>query len=114
MKSVFFCLIAMCLFSITHAQTIDGLPSNLNSVRSSDISDEQIVLIVQQMNQRNVTPKQAYQLMLQRGMSMVEANMVQQRIERVIFLNEDSKRKEQDNRRNNNEEDDDEYLNNTG
>jgi len=111
---LFLLLFAICLLGwfSAHAQ-MEGLPSNLNNVRSSDISDEQIVLIVQQMNQRNVTPKQAYQLMLQRGMSMVEANMVQQRIERVIFLNEDNKKKEQDGRRNNNDEDD-EYNDNTG
>jgi len=113
MRIVFLWLLALSICCISYGQTIDGLPSNLNSVRSSDISDEQIVLIVQQMNQRNVTPKQAYQLMLQRGMSMVEANMVQQRIERVIFLNEDSKKKDQDGRRNNNDEDD-EYIENTG
>lgn len=111
----FLLLIAICFVGVfsAHAQ-MEGLPSNLNNVRSSDISDEQIVLIVQQMNQRNVTPKQAYQLMLQRGMSMVEANMVQQRIERVIFLNEDTRKKEQDNRRNSNDEDDDEFPVNTG
>lgn len=111
MRSVFFCIIALCFFCVSNGQTIDGLPSNLNSVRSSDISDEQIVLIVQQMNQRSVTPRQAYQLMLQRGMSMVEANMVQQRIERVIFLNEDSRKKDQANTRTGNDDDDD-YVDN--
>ncbi len=110
--SILFAVLLLFCSSAALAQ-MEGLPSNLNNVRSSDISDEQIVLIVQQMNQRNVTAKQAYQLMLQRGMSMVEANMVQQRIERVIFLNEDTRKKEQDSRRNSNDEDD-EYLDNSG
>lgn len=88
-------LFATLLFasSLASAQQIPGLPSNLNSVRSSDITDEQIVMVVQQMKQNNVTSKQAYQLMLQRGMSMVEASLLQQRIERVIFMNQETERK---------------------
>ena len=95
MKHIFNIVLILILASgIAQAQNISGLPSNLNNVRSADVTDEQIVMVVQQMNQSNVTSKQAYQLMLQRGMSMVEANLLVQRIERVIFLNNETKKKE--------------------
>jgi protein involved in polysaccharide export with SLBB domain len=84
-------LIIILVFSAASlmAQQIPSLPNNLNSVRSSDISDEQIVLIAQQMKQNKVTTKEAYQLMLQRGMSIVEANLITQRIDRVITAEQD-------------------------
>lgn len=89
-------LLALFLIAVITgiAQNIDALPSNLNSVRSADVSDENVVVIVKQMTQMNVSPKQAYQLMLQRGMSMIEANLLTQRIERVVQLNQESKKKE--------------------
>jgi protein involved in polysaccharide export with SLBB domain len=78
------------------AQQIPGLPNNLNSVRSVDISDEQIVMITQQMKQSKVTSKEAYQLMLQRGMSVVEANLIVQRIDRVMLADEENDKKTKD------------------
>jgi len=85
MKKVVFLLVIVVLsVTVGFAQQIPGLPNNLNSVRSADVSDEQVVLIAQQMRQNNVSSKEAYQLMLQRGMSIVEANLITQRIERVL------------------------------
>jgi protein involved in polysaccharide export with SLBB domain len=75
------------------AQNIPGLPDNLNSVRSADISDEQIVLIAQGLKRNNATTKEAYQLMLQRGMSVVEANLIVQRIDRALLLNAEAESK---------------------
>lgn len=79
-------LTVMTFLVITAAfsQQIPALPSNLNSLRSEDISDDQIKAIVVQMRQNNVTSKDAYQLMVQRGMSIVEANLVTQRIDKAM------------------------------
>jgi len=82
---------------VISAQNIPGLPNNLNSYRSSDISDEQILLITQQMKLNNVSTKQAYQLMLQRGMSVVEANLIVQRIDRALLLNSEAEAKSKNN-----------------
>jgi protein involved in polysaccharide export with SLBB domain len=108
MKRILLLLIVLIAGYTATAQQIPGLPSNLNSVRSSDVSDEQIVLIAQQMKQNKVTTKEAYQLMLQRGMSMVEANLITQRIDRVMLADQEndakakSKEAEDDNRFDNN------------
>ncbi len=99
MKSVLFILIFFWAGVIANAQQIPGLPDNLNSVRSADISDEQIVLIAQGLKRNNATTKEAYQLMLQRGMSVVEANLIVQRIDRALLLNAESDAKsKKDNR----------------
>ena len=83
---------------LASAQNIPGLPDNLNSVRSADISDEQIVLIAQGIKRNNATTKEAYQLMLQRGMSVVEANLIVQRIDRALQLNGDNEKNKKDSR----------------
>jgi protein involved in polysaccharide export with SLBB domain len=93
MKRLLLSLLAVLLLNAAFAQQIPALPNNLNSVRSSDISDEQIVLIVQQMKLNKVTSKQAYQLMLQRGMSIIEANAIQQRIDQVMLAEADLDKK---------------------
>jgi hypothetical protein len=98
MKRLLLSLLAVLLLNAAFAQQIPALPNNLNSVRSSDISDEQIVLIVQQMKLNKVTSRQAYQLMLQRGMSIIEANTIQQRIDQVMLAaTELDKKSKQDN-----------------
>jgi protein involved in polysaccharide export with SLBB domain len=97
MKRIFLLLIIVLVTGISaSAQQIPGLPNNLNSVRSADISDEQIVMITQQMKQSKVTSKEAYQLMLQRGMSVVEANLIVQRIDRVMLADGENDKKAKD------------------
>ncbi len=96
-RSFLLLLVMLLIGAAVMAQQIPGLPNNLNSYRSSDISDEQIVLITQQMKQNNVTSKEAYQLMLQRGMSVVEANLIVQRIDRVMMLEQGNEKKNADN-----------------
>lgn len=93
MKRILLSVLAILLLNTAFTQQIPALPNNLNSVRSADISDEQIVLIVQQMKLNRVTSKQAYQLMLQRGMSIIEANAIQQRIDQAILADTELERK---------------------
>ncbi len=104
MKRIFLMLVIIITTNtIALSQQIPALPNNLNSVRSVDISDEQIVLIVQQMKLNKVTSKQAYQLMLQRGMSIIEANTITQRIEQVMLADaaNDKKSERDDDEQNN-------------
>lgn len=94
MKRIIFLFVILLTTSIgVLAQQLPALPNNLNSVRSIDVSDEQIVLIVQQMKINNVSEKQAYQLMVQRGMSIVEANLIMQRISQVIKADDENGKK---------------------
>jgi protein involved in polysaccharide export with SLBB domain len=90
MKRIYLLLIILFLVGIKSFSQLSALPNNLSTIRSSDISDEQITKIVQQMKQSKVTESQAYQLMLQRGMSIVEANMIRQRIKEALSLEDDA------------------------
>src|SRR4051812_46454682 len=82
MCSLKFVFVAVFVFmaSTLFAQ-FPSLPSNLTNLKSSDISDEQLVQIKEYLGQNNLTTQRAYELLLSRGMNQGEANMLKQRLE---------------------------------
>ena len=67
--------------SIIFAQ-LPSLPSNLISVRSSDVSEEQITQVVTYMQQNLISVSQAYNLLIRKGMAPSEAEFLKVRIEK--------------------------------
>lgn len=60
---------------------LPSLPSNLSNVKSSDISDEQLTQINGYLRQNNISTQVAYDLLIGRGMSSVEATTLRARLE---------------------------------
>jgi protein involved in polysaccharide export with SLBB domain len=81
-KVFFLHILVLLVFSVS-AQ-LGSLPSNLSNFKSSDISDAQLIQVVQQMKVNNITTEQAYQLLIDRGMSAVEASLIKSRIANAI------------------------------
>src|SRR3954454_5162381 len=81
------CRLKLLLFAVlvilgtTLFAQLPSLPSNLTNLKSSDISDEQLVQIKEYLGQNNLTTQRAYELLLSRGMNQGEANMLKQRLE---------------------------------
>jgi protein involved in polysaccharide export with SLBB domain len=75
-----FTLIFLLSATIIFAQ-IPSLPSNLASVKSADISEEQLTEVVSYLQKNNITTQQAYNLLVARGMEVTEAGYLKSRIE---------------------------------
>lgn len=84
MKIKVFFLNFLVLFVFSVSAQLGSLPSNLSNFKSSDISDAQLIQVVQQMKVNNITTDQAYQLLIDRGMSAVEASLIKSRIANSI------------------------------
>lgn len=81
MKFVFvalFVFLATTLFA-----QFPSLPSNLTNLKSSDITDEQLIQIKEYLGQNNLSSQRAYELLLSRGMDQGEASILKQRLEGV-------------------------------
>ncbi len=78
-----FCLFACAFLLCTVAgmAQISSLPSNLNNVKSNDITEMQLGQVVEQMKQNNLTSAQVYQLAVQRGMMPAEATALKTRVD---------------------------------
>ncbi len=78
-----FILFALVLFSSVIYAQLPSLPSNLAGIRSSDVSEEQITQVVTYMQQNFVTVSQAYNLLIRKGMTPSEAELLRVRIEKA-------------------------------
>jgi len=78
----FFTVLFFALYFSSYAQ-IPSLPSHLERVRSSDISQEQLSQIAEYLRQNSLTTQQAYNLLTSRGMDPDEAEALRGRLEKV-------------------------------
>jgi protein involved in polysaccharide export with SLBB domain len=79
-KILLFIVCAVMALSAVQAQ-FSALPANLSSYKSADVSDLQLAQIATQMKQNNVDENQAYDLLVQRGMSVAEALLLKNRLQ---------------------------------
>lgn len=79
-KILLFIVCAVMALSTVQAQ-FSALPANLSSYKSADVSDLQLTQIAKQMKQNNVDENQAYDLLIQRGMSVAEALLLKNRLQ---------------------------------
>ena len=84
MKFKVFLIVALVCFAQLGFSQFNSLPSNLSSYKSSDVSEEQLTQVVQQMKINNVTENQAYDLLVARGMAIIEATLLKNRILKLI------------------------------
>lgn len=68
---------------IVNAQ-INSIPNNLSTTHASDITDEQLSRIVDQMQENSLSSSQVYQLVLTRGMTENDAIELKKRIDNYI------------------------------
>jgi len=73
-------LVMFFLSSIIYAQ-FPSLPSNLGNIKSTDVSEEQLIQISSYLKQNNITTQQAYDLLIRRGMNATEAANLRVRLE---------------------------------
>lgn len=78
---IFFVTIFITLSFSLLAQ-ISSLPSNLQNVKSSDITDEQLDDISTYLLRNNLSNEQAYNLVVARGMNAAEATTLKRRLEK--------------------------------
>src|SRR3954470_10581299 len=84
MCSLKFVFVAVFFFlTSTLLAQFPSLPSNLTNLKSSDITDEQLIQIKEYLGQNNLTTQRAYELLLSRGMDQGEASILKQRLEGV-------------------------------
>ncbi|WP_018616009.1 SLBB domain-containing protein [Segetibacter koreensis] len=72
--------VAACFFSFAQ---LPSLPSNLERIKSSDVSEEQVSQINVYLHQNNISYQQAYNLLIARGMDPDEATDLKGRLQRA-------------------------------
>lgn len=82
-KILLFIVCAVLTLSTIQAQ-FSALPANLSSYKSADVSDLQLAQIATQMKQNNLDENQAYDLLIQRGMSTTEAMLLKNRLQAAL------------------------------
>lgn len=85
-KTAVLTFILSFFYFLGYAQ-IGSIPQNLSNIRSSDITDEQVGQVVNQMRQNNLSSAQVYQILIDRGMFSNEAVQLRSRIESFATQN---------------------------
>ena len=80
---IFFTVLLFAICFSSYAQ-FPSLPSNLERVKSSDISEAQLSEITGYLRQNNLTAQQAYNVVINRGMDADEAEDLRSRVERAM------------------------------
>ncbi len=77
-----FVLVFLFVATIVFSQ-FPSLPSNLSNIKSSDVTEDQVIQMVTYMQQNHITSQQAYDLMVRRGMNTTEAGLLKTRIDKT-------------------------------
>jgi len=80
---IFFTVLLLTICFSSYAQ-FPSLPSNLQRVKSSDITEQQLSEMTGYLRQNNLTAQQAYNLLTSRGMDADEAQDLRSRVERAM------------------------------
>ena len=75
-------LFAFILSFVTVFAQLPSLPANLSNYRSSDLSEEQLVQVMDYMQMNDITTQQVYTLLIRKGMSPAEAELLRGRLTR--------------------------------
>lgn len=79
-------LILVCLatfFSVISIAQFPSLPSDLSNIKAGDVSEEQVNQVAGYLLQNNISNQQAYDMLITKGMSPVEALALRARIEEL-------------------------------
>ena len=79
---IVFTIIFFALCFSSYAQLM-SLPANLQNIRSSDVTEEQLSEVVTYLDQNNATNQRAYDFLVERGMDPYEATLLRGRLEKA-------------------------------